>query len=113
MMSRLNLRRVGRTAWVVAIALLATAVLIPSAPSAQTKPITIKMATSVPVNSSWFLVLKEVADKWNKLSNGQVKVILYGGGTKGDEPEVVQTMRLGNELQGAVLTSVGIAEIEK
>ena len=64
MMSRLNLRRVGRTAWVVAIALLATAVLVPSAPSAQTKLITIKMATSVPVNSSWFLVLKEVADKW-------------------------------------------------
>jgi TRAP-type C4-dicarboxylate transport system substrate-binding protein len=40
-------------------------------------------------------------------------VILYGGGTKGDEPEVVATMRLGNELHGAVLTSVGIAEIEK
>ncbi len=113
MMSRLNLRRVGRTAWVVAIALLATAVLVPSAPSAQGKVITVKMATSVPTNSSWFLVLKEVADKWNKLSNGQVKVILYGGGTKGDEPEVVATMRLGNELHGAVLTSVGIAEIEK
>ena len=70
------------------------------------------MATLVPTNSSWFLVLKEVADKWNKLSNGRVKVILYGGGTKGDDPEVVQAMRLG-ELQGAVLTSVGMAEIEK
>ncbi len=66
----------------------------------------------MPTNSSWFLVLKEVADKWSKLSNGRVKVILYGGGTKGDEPEVVSAMRLG-ELQGAVLTSVGIAEIEK
>ena len=87
-------------------------VLVSPAVSAQ-QALTIKMATSVPTNSSWFLVLKEVADKWNKLSNGKVRVILYGGGTKGDEPEVVQTMRLGNELQGAVLTSVGIAEIEK
>jgi TRAP-type transport system periplasmic protein len=111
MMSRLNLRRARWTALAVAVA-LAAAVLLSPAVSAQ-QPLTIKMATSVPVNSSWFLVLKEVADKWNKLSNGRVRVILYGGGTKGDEPEVVQTMRLGAELQGAVLTSVGIAEIEK
>jgi TRAP-type C4-dicarboxylate transport system substrate-binding protein len=98
--------------WVVVIALAAAGLLIaPAAPAQQ--PLTIKMATSVPTNSSWFLVLKEVADKWNKLSNGKVRVILYGGGTKGDEPEVVATMRLGSELQGAVLTSVGIAEIEK
>jgi TRAP-type C4-dicarboxylate transport system substrate-binding protein len=110
MMSRLNLRRPRLTASLVAIAIGAAALFLPSAVCAQT--VTIKMATSVPTNSSWFLVLKEVADKWAKLSNGRVKVILYGGGTKGDEPEVVAAIRLG-ELQGAVLTSVGIAEIEK
>jgi TRAP-type transport system periplasmic protein len=110
MKSRLNHRRSGCTAWAVAIAVLTAAFLAPAAASAQT--VTIKMATSVPTNSSWFLTLKEVADKWSKLSNGRVRVILYGGGTKGDEPEVVAAMRLG-ELQGAVLTSVGIAEIEK
>jgi TRAP-type C4-dicarboxylate transport system substrate-binding protein len=111
MMSRPNVRRAGWTAWLVAIALVAAGLLVPAAAPAQ-QPLTIKMATSVPSNSSWFLVLKEVADKWSKLSNGKVRVILYGGGTKGDEPEVVSAMRLG-ELQGAVLTSVGIAEIEK
>jgi TRAP-type C4-dicarboxylate transport system substrate-binding protein len=86
----------------------------PSRASAQEVPkqITVKMATLVPTNTSWFLSLKEVADKWNKLSNGRVRIILYGGATKGDDPEVVQAMRLG-ELQGAVLTSVGVAEIEK
>lgn len=110
MMSRLNVRRPRATAWIVAIAIAAATCLFPSVASAQT--VTIKMATLVPTNSSWFLVLKEVADKWNKLSNGKVRVILYGGGTKGDDPEVVQAMRLG-ELQGAVLTSVGVAEIEK
>jgi TRAP-type C4-dicarboxylate transport system substrate-binding protein len=57
-------------------------------------------------------VLKEVADRWAKISNGRVRVIFYGGGTKGDDPEVVQAIRLG-ELQGALLTSVGVAEIEK
>lgn len=89
---------------------LAAAVLTPRPAGAQA--VTVKIATLVPTNSSWFLVLKEVADRWAKVSNGRVKVILYGGGTKGDDPEVVQAMRLG-ELQGAVLTSVGVAEIEK
>lgn len=110
MTARSNVRRSSVTAWMAACAIAAAACLAPAAASAQT--VTIKMATLVPTNSSWFLVLKEVADKWNKLSNGKVRVILYGGGTKGDDPEVVQAMRLG-ELQGAVLTSVGVAEIEK
>jgi TRAP-type transport system periplasmic protein len=107
MQSNVNMSRI--VGWLAAVALVA-ACLVPSTASAQV--ITIKMATLVPTNSSWFQVLKEVADKWNKLSNGRVKVVFYGGGTKGDDPEVVAAMRLG-ELQGAVLTSVGVAEIEK
>jgi len=110
MISGLNVRRPRLIAWIAAMAIVTTACMVPSVASAQT--VTIKMATLVPTNTSWFLVLKEVADQWNKLSNGRVKVILYGGGTKGDDPEVVQAMRLG-ELQGAVLASVGIAEIER
>jgi TRAP-type transport system periplasmic protein len=110
MMSALFARYSRSIAWTVAMAVVAITCLTPASASAQT--VTIKMATLVPTNSSWFLVLKEVADQWNKLSNGRVKVILYGGGTKGDDPQVVQAMRLG-ELQGAVLTSVGVAEIEK
>jgi TRAP-type C4-dicarboxylate transport system substrate-binding protein len=109
-MLKAEARRSRWTAFVAALALVAAVCAFPASAGAQT--VTIKMATLVPTNSSWFLVLKEVADKWNKLSNGRVKVILYGGGTKGDDPEVVQAMRLG-ELQGAVLASVGIAEIEK
>ena len=46
----------------------------PADAAAQT--ITIKMATLVPENSSWYLVLKDVADKWGKISGGKVKVIL-------------------------------------
>jgi TRAP-type C4-dicarboxylate transport system substrate-binding protein len=84
----------------------------PAAASAQPKPIEIKMATLVPKNTSWFLVLKEVAAKWDKISGGRVKVILYAGGSRGDDPDVVRDMRLGG-LQGAVLTSVGLAEIDK
>jgi len=105
----LTRRRVVFTA--AALALAAILCLVPTVGRAQS-PIVIKMATLVPVNSSWFGVLKEVQAQWDKLSGGRVKITLYGGGTRGDDPEVVNAMRLG-ELQGAVLVSVGLAAIEK
>jgi len=88
------------------------AVSLSATPASAQAPLTIKMATLVPENSSWFLVLKDVADKWGKASGGKIKVILYPGGRKGDDPDVVRDMRLGG-LQGAVLTSVGLAEIDR
>ncbi len=109
MMHRMTLRSRAAACLCTGI-VLAVACLLPSPASAQT--VTIKMATLVPTNSAWFQVLKEVGDKWNKISNGRVRVIWYGGGVKGGDPEVVQAIRLG-ELQGGVLTSVGVAEIEK
>jgi TRAP-type C4-dicarboxylate transport system substrate-binding protein len=97
-------------ACLVGAALLAIAMLAPVAASAQV--ITVKMATLVPEGSSWHLVLKETADKWNKISGGKVRVILYPSGTQGDDPDVVRKMRLGT-LNAGVLTAVGVAEIDK
>ena len=74
--------------------------------------VTVKMATLVPENSSWFLVLKEVADQWGKISGGKVRVLLYPGGRQGDDPDVVRKMNLGT-LNAGVLTSAGIAEIDR
>jgi len=88
------------------------AALTLAVPAAAQAPITIKMATLVPENSSWFLVLKDVADKWNKASGGKVRVLLYPGGRQGDDPDVVRKMNLGT-LNAGVLTSVGMAEIDK
>jgi TRAP-type C4-dicarboxylate transport system substrate-binding protein len=84
--------------------------LLPSAASAQ--PIVVKMATLVPDGTSWHLVLKQVAAEWNKISGGKVRVNLYAGGTAGDDPDVVRKMNLGT-LNAAVLTSVGLAEIDR
>lgn len=74
--------------------------------------VTVKMATLVPENSSWFQVLKEVADQWGKISNGKVRVLLYPGGRQGDDPDVVRKMNLGT-LNAGVLTSAGLGEIER
>lgn len=78
--------------------------------AAQTQ--VVKMATLVPTGSSWELILKETAVKWSKLSGGRVKVNLYTGGVKGDDPEVVRQMRLGT-VDAAVVTAVGVAAIDK
>lgn len=74
--------------------------------------VTVKMATLVPENSSWFLVLKEVANDWARISNGKVRVLLYPGGRQGDDPDVVRKMNLGT-LNAGVLTSAGLGEIER
>jgi TRAP-type transport system periplasmic protein len=93
---------------VVAFALVMTA-LSPRPVNAQ---INVKMATLVPDGSSWFLILKETAEKWKKISNGRVTLTLYPGGVAGDDPDVVLKMKLGT-LQAGVLTAVGVAQIDK
>jgi len=42
---------------------------------------------------------------------GRVKVIIYPGGTHGDDPDVVRKIRL-KSLDAGVLTAVGVAEID-
>jgi TRAP-type transport system periplasmic protein len=82
------------------------------APATAGAQVVIKMATLVPDGSSWHLVLKEVAAQWAKASGGKVRVNLYAGGSAGDDPDVVRKMNLGT-LNAAVLTSVGVAELDK
>lgn len=88
---------------------LLTGVALPAQGQAT---VTVKMATLVPENSSWFLVLKEVANDWARISNGKVRVLLYAGGRQGDEPDVVRKMNLGT-LNAGVLTSAGLAEVDR
>jgi TRAP-type C4-dicarboxylate transport system substrate-binding protein len=93
----------------VLVPTLAAALALPVRAQA---PVTVKMATLVPENSSWFLVLKEVADQWGKASGGKVRVLLYPGGRQGDDPDVVRKMNLGT-LNAGVLTSAGLGEIDR
>ncbi len=93
-------------------ALAAALCAVSSATPASAQTVTIKMATLVPEGSSWHTILKEVAEKWKTISGGRVVVRLYAGGVAGDDPDVVRKMRLGT-LNAGVLTSVGLAEIDK
>jgi TRAP-type C4-dicarboxylate transport system substrate-binding protein len=92
---------------------LAVALVWPSPrPVEAQRRVLIRMATLVPDGSTWHLILKETAQKWQELSGGKVLVRLYPGGVAGDDPDVVRKMRLGT-LSAGVLSSVGVAEIDK
>lgn len=99
----------GRTRLVMTVLVV---LAVPSWSAARAQTQTIKMATLVPQGSSWHLILQQMAEEWKTASGGKVAVRLYPGGVAGDDPDVVRKMRLGT-LNAAVLTSVGLAEIDK
>ena len=104
-----RLRYTVLVATFAAAAVVLTAVLLIPPTGAQ---ITIKMATLVPEGTSWATIIKEAGEKWKKISNGRVTMNIYWGSVSGDDPDVVRKMRLGT-LHAGVLTSVGMAEIDK
>jgi len=95
-----------------AAAVTAAAAVLLLGRDASAQNVVVKMATLVPDGSSWHLILKETAEKWKTISGGRVTVRLYPGGVAGDDPDVVRKMRLGT-LNAGVLTSVGVAEVDK
>lgn len=106
-------RRLRRLALVTALLVAAASSGRPAAPSAEAQArIIVRMATLVPDGSTWHLILKQAAEQWKQASGGRITVRLYPGGVAGDDPDVVRKMRLGT-LNAAVLTSVGVAEIDK
>jgi TRAP-type transport system periplasmic protein len=84
-----------------------------AAPPAEAQARTIiRMATLVPEGSTWHVILKDAAEQWKQASGGRITVRLFPGGVAGDDPDVVRKMRLGT-LNAGVLTSVGVAEIDR
>ena len=48
---------------------------------------TIKLGTLAPDGSSWHRILRDMAEAWKSVSNGEVELRIYVGGVIGDEPE--------------------------
>ncbi len=95
-----------------AAALVVLGALLAAPPTRAQAPLVVRLATLVPDGSTWHLILKEAGEKWKAASGGRVTVRLFPGGVAGDDPDVVRKMRLGT-LNAGLLTSVGVAEIDK
>ena len=90
--------------------LLLAALAAALAPLAASAQVTIKLGTLAPQGSAWHERLKELAQRWEQASNGQVKLRIYPGGTQGSEGEMVRKMGIG-QLQAASITGVGMHDV--
>lgn len=72
---------------------------------------TLKVGTLVPVGTSYHKILMRMGETWKKESGGAVDMRIFAGGKAGGESEMVGLM-MQNNLQAAMLTAVGLAEIE-
>jgi TRAP-type C4-dicarboxylate transport system substrate-binding protein len=70
----------------------------------------LKIATLAPEGSSWMRVLDSMGREINKRTEGRVKLRFYWGGSAGDERDAVR--KLGHQLQGVVVTSIGLGMIQ-
>ncbi|MFN7997789.1 MAG: TRAP transporter substrate-binding protein DctP [Bryobacteraceae bacterium] len=71
----------------------------------------IKMGTLAPEGSPWHQALQMMSERWRKVSGGQVKLVIYAGGVLGDEPDMVNKMRIG-QIQAVALSGAGMSGIE-
>lgn len=70
----------------------------------------VKLATIAPEGTSYHLALERMAQEWEKVSNGQVRVSIFPGGIQGGEAAMVQRMRI-NSLNAALITANGLSKI--
>lgn len=92
------------------VAALALAVAVPVSGRA---PVTLKLATQVPVNSTWHKALLDMGADWDTKTAGRVKLTVYAGGTQGSESATIKMMRPGvDQLQANLLMVAGLSEID-
>jgi TRAP-type C4-dicarboxylate transport system substrate-binding protein len=73
---------------------------------------TIKLGGLAPEGSSYMNIANEMKKEIEDRTGGNVKIIWYGGGVMGDEPEMVRKIRVG-QLHGGGFTGYGLGLIEE
>ena len=71
----------------------------------------IRMGTLVPKDSRWHEILLQMGEEWKKTSGGKVELKIYPGGEQGDEPSMVQKVRI-KKLQAVALSGAGLSGID-
>jgi TRAP-type C4-dicarboxylate transport system substrate-binding protein len=78
---------------------------------ANAQRVLIKMGTVAPDGSPWHQILQQMGQDWRNISGGQVELRIYPGGVLGDEPDMIQKMRIG-QLQAVALSGSGLSRLE-
>ena len=77
--------------------------------SAQTT--IIRMGTLAPKNSPWHKIFVDMGEQWKKASGGKIDLKVYPGGEQGDEPAMVEKLRI-KKLQAVGISGAGLSGIE-
>ena len=72
--------------------------------------LTVKLATLAPAGSAWHDLLRELGQRWETVSGGEVKLRIYPGGVQGSEGDVLRKLQVGL-LQAAALTNIGLHDV--
>jgi TRAP-type C4-dicarboxylate transport system substrate-binding protein len=91
--------------------ILIAALLCGSFWAAPAQQVVIKMGTLAPDGSPWHKALMGIGEKWRTISGGKVRLVIYPGGAYGDEPDMVNKMRIG-QIQAVGLSGAGMSGIE-
>jgi TRAP-type C4-dicarboxylate transport system substrate-binding protein len=93
--------------WLIGLSLiLAAPVLL-----AEQRPVRIRLATEAPSGSLWEVHLKAMAAEWREISDGQVNLTVFAGGSAGDDAKVVSLLRTGRPEAAALTT--GLPRIDR
>jgi TRAP-type transport system periplasmic protein len=71
----------------------------------------IRLGTMVPKGSRWHEILLNMGEEWKKASGGKIELKIYPGGEQGDEPEMVQKLRI-KKLQAVAISGAGLSGID-
>jgi len=92
--------------------LLALALIFLASSAFAQRTITIKVASPVPEDTPWGECFNQIAAEWGKITNGEVKMIIYHKGVTSSEKDVVRNLRI-NQIQAAILSTYGLYEISQ
>ncbi len=71
---------------------------------------TIKVGVLAPEGTNWANSLNALSDEIKKITDGEVSLKIYFGGSQGDESDVLRKIRVG-QLQGGIFTGKTLGEI--
>ena len=83
---------------------------IAAGPLFAQRAMTIRLASLVPENTAWGQAINRMAAEWSRVTNGEINMIVFHGGTAGDEAQVMALLR-SNQIQAAVFTSLGLSMV--
>jgi len=99
-----------RTISLAIVAVAATTVLL----SAAQAPVTIKLATLAPANTTWHKALLDMGAAWTANTGGRVKLTVYAGGSQGEESSTLKRSGPGiDTLQAGLYTAGGLAQLDE